>query len=452
VQAFNEKRSSSRFPPEDSNAMIRIPAAIVPHLWRPARLAWSRPRRSGTRARAAAIVLALCGFALAHPLAEAVAAPRTQEAFLKTLSAADRALFEEYLSAKALHDFKSDAYWREVSDKRALRRGKRGRGEAVTAKDYVSTFPPKYAGPELPAALAKRWEAFQAREDEKKDKEPPKPKPGIVEFLAFAEDEYGFKPERIPEREFKLRYAREAVRLGLTGDQVVRVYALETSGLGTADMVSGIHPIKKTGTPISTAIGYAQLLVANTTDELVKHGPKFLARLKAMAGDHNYEPARRRALADKHDKLAAMLKAARSVPHRWDAHVAFARTKRGMGIHAINLDGDIGPWLQVVKLHGLKEMAEKAGIAALTGAEIELMNLAGPGTGLEMMRPAARNAPTPNFFERGAYFRNTIVRDKTSAELLVALDKRMDTNLTNSGAIEFAEAFREAASEVASGR
>ena len=97
-----------------------------------------------------------------------------------------------------------------------------------------------------------------------------------------------------------------------------------------------------------------------------------------------------------------MLAAARSVPHKWDSHVAFARTPKGLGIHAINLDGDIGPWLQVVKLNGLKEMAEKAGIAALTGAEIELMNLAGPGTGLEMMRPAARDAPTPNFFERNA--------------------------------------------------
>jgi hypothetical protein len=74
------------------------------------------------------------------------------------------------------------------------------------------------------------------------------------------------------------------------------------------------------------------------------------------------------------------------------------------------------------------------------------MNLAGPGTALEMMRPAAKNAATTNFFERSAYFRNTIVRDKTSAELLVALDKRMDQNLTNSGAIEFAETFREAAS------
>lgn len=379
-------------------------------------------------------------------------AARTSQDFARTLSDADRAAFEEYLSAKATHDFKSDAYWRGVSDKKAQRKGKRGRGEAVAAKDYVTSFPPKYDGPELSAALAKRWQAFQEEDDKKKDREPPKPKPGIAEFLGYAETEYGFRPERIPEREFKLRYAREALKLGLTGDQVVRVYALETSGLGTADMVSGIHPIKKTGTPISTAIGYAQLLVANTTDELVKHGPKFLARLQAMATDRNYDPERRRALTVKHDKLAAMLKAARTIPHRWDQHVAFARTQRGMGIHAINLDGDIGPWLQVVKLNGLKEMADKAGMPNLTGAEIELMNLAGPGTALEMMRPAAKNAATTNFFERSAYFRNTIVRDKTSAELLVALDKRMDQNLVNSGAIEFYETFREAASQVGARR
>lgn len=424
--------------------MMRVSRMMSPPTFCPACARGLRPVLSALLAIAGAWLLVAPG--------DAVAAPRSQEVFLKSLSPPDRKLFEDYLSAKAVHDFKSDAYWREVTDKRALRRGKKGRGEEITSRDYVKTFPPKYDGPELPAALAKRWAAFQEQDQKEKDKEPPKPKPGVAEFLAFAREEYAFTPERIPEAEFKLRYAREATALGLTGDQVVRVYALETSGLGTADMVSGIHPIKKTGTPISTAIGYAQLLVANTTDELVKHGPKFLARLKAMASDRNYDPARRRALAEKHDKLATMLKSARSVPHRWDAHVAFARTRKGMGIHAINLDGDIGPWLQVVKLHGLKDMAEKAGIAALTGAEIELMNLAGPGTGLEMMRPAARNAPTPNFFERGAYFRNTIVRDKTSAELLVALDKRMDQNLTNAGAIEFAEAFRQVSREVASGR
>lgn len=382
----------------------------------------------------------------------ASAAPRSAEKFAKTLTSAERNVFEDYLSAQATFDFKSDAYWREVADKKTLRRGKRGRGEAVAAGDYVTTFPPKYAGPELPASLARRWEAYQAADAKETKKEPPKPKPGIAEFLAYAKAEYDFEPERISESEFKLRYAREAVSLGLTGEQVVRVYALETSGLGTADMVSGIHPIKKTGKPISSAIGYAQLLTANTTDELVKHGGKFLARLKAMSSDRNVSEHRRGALAEKYDKLSNMIRAARSVPHRWDAHVELARTRRGMGIHAINLDGDIGPWLQVIKLYGLKEMAEKAGIATLTGAEIELMNLAGPGTGLEMMRPAAKKAATTNFFARDAYYRNTIVRDKSSAELLVALDKRMDDNITNPGAIEFAEAFREAAADVASGR
>jgi hypothetical protein len=401
--------------------------------------------------RAVVASLAVAGLCLAV-LPETAAAARGSEKFAKTLSPTDRKLFEEYLSAKATHDFKSDAYWRDVSDKKALRRGKRGRGETVTANDYVTTFPPKYTGPELSAALAKRWAAYQAEDAEQKKKEPPKPLPGLDDFLAAAEAEYGFQPERIPEAEFKLRYAREATALGLTGDQVVRVYALETSGLGTADMISGIHPIKKTGKPISSAVGYAQLLTANTTDEIAKHGAKFLARLKAMSADRSLSPERRQSLAEKHENLAAMVKAARSIPHEWSRHVAFARTQRGMGIHAINLDGDIGPWLQVIKLYGLKEMADKAGLGQLTGAEIELMNLAGPGTGLEMMRPAAKNAATTNFFARDAYFRNTIVRDKGSAELLVALDKRMDDNMTNPGAIEFEAAFREAAAEVASGR
>lgn len=396
--------------------------------------------------------LALASFLLALAVASPGATARSVDAFARTLTAAERKVFEDYLSAQATHEFKSDAYWREVTNRKALRRGKRSRGEAIASADYVRSFPPKYAGPELPPALAKRWQAYQAADDVKKDRPPPRSLPGLDDFLAAARTEYGFRPERIPEQEFKLRYAREAVSLGLTGDQVVRVYALETSGLGTADMVAGIHPIRKTGKPISSAIGYAQLLCANTSDELARHGPKFLTRLKEMAADRRLPPPRRQALAEKHARLAVMVKAARSIPHKWDRHVAFARTQRGMGLHAVNLDGDIGPWLQAVKLHGLKQMAEKAGMPALTGAEIELMNLAGPGTGLEMMRPAARNAATANFFARDAYFRNTIVRDKTSAELLAALDERMDRNITNPGAIEFAEAFRQVSRELASSR
>ena len=404
-------------------------------------MAWAR---SAWRQRGAAVALVILGAAI-YP-APAPAARGSAE-FSASLPAPQRKLFEDYLEAQTLFNFKSDAYWRDVSDKRALRRGKRGRGEQVTSKDYVRTFPPRYDGPVLTPELAKRWQAYQEKQRETKPEEPKKPMPGLADFLAQARAQYGFVPDQIPEREFKLRYAREAMALGLTKDQVVRVYALETSGLGTADMVAGIHPIKKTGSPISSALGYAQLLAANSTDELVKHGPKFVERLRSMAADRSLEPADREALASKAERLKAMLAAARSVPHKWANHVAFARTPKGLGIHAINLDGDIGPWLQVIKLYGLKEMAEKAGIAALTGAEIELMNLAGPGTGLEMMRPAARDAPTPNFFERNAYARNTIVRDKTAAELLAALDKRMDQNITNAGAIEFTAVFDQASTE-----
>lgn len=393
----------------------------------------------------AAAVIALAAALSATLAGTALAAPGPA-AFSASLPPADKKLFEAYLSAKALYDFKLDAYWRDVVDTRGKRRIKRKAGRALGPDDYVRTFPPEYDGPVLPPDLAKRWAAYQEKTGVSETR-PSEPIPGLDVYLAEAKARYNFEPERIPEREFKLRYAREALSLGLTKEQVVRVYALETSGLGTADMVSGIHPIKKTGKPISTALGYAQLLAANTTDELVQHGSEFIARLSRMAAEPGIDPARRAALEAKIAALRKMYAAARSVPHEWDAHVAFAKTPRGLGIHAINLDGDIGPWLQVVKLKGLRLMAERAGMMNLTGAEIELMNLAGPGTGLEMMTPAGRDAPTPNFFARAAYGRNTIVRGKTSAELMAALDKRMQDNITNSGAIEFAEVFDQAAAE-----
>jgi hypothetical protein len=73
------------------------------------------------------------------------------------------------------------------------------------------------------------------------------------------------------------------------------------------------------------------------------------------------------------------------------------------------------------------------------------MNLAGPGTGLEMMTSVGLGMSTVNFFSRRGYERNTIVRGRTSRELLVKLGKRMDVNVRNSGAKEFYEVFDEAA-------
>src|SRR5688572_29921989 len=51
---------------------------------------------------------------------DARAAPAGAEKFARTLSPVERKVFEDYLSAKDTHDFKSDAYWREVSDMKAL--------------------------------------------------------------------------------------------------------------------------------------------------------------------------------------------------------------------------------------------------------------------------------------------------------------------------------------------
>ena len=53
--------------------------------------------------------------------------------------------------------------------------------------------------------------------------------------------------------------------------------------------------------------------------------------------------------------------------------------------------------------------------------------------------------PTSNFFSEGGYYRNTIVREKTAAELLAALEHRMEVNLKKPGAVEFAQVFDEVA-------
>ena len=108
--------------------------------------------------------------------------------------------------------------------------------------------------------------------------------------------------------------------------------------------------------------------------------------------------------------LRKMIRAARTVPNEWSVHVRFANTPPGLGIHAINMDSDLGPWLQVLKLKGLKDDAIDAGRGSLTGAEIELMNLAGPRTGLEMMTPVGSRMPTSNFFSEGGYARNPCIR------------------------------------------
>lgn len=361
--------------------------------------------------------------------------------FQANLSGVQLQQFQAWRTARRVFEARLDSYWSSVDAKRAERRKKKTAGEKLTAADYVMTLPPVYEGPQLPPALLAMWNKFLA-EEQAKDPAPPKEIPGLDVYLAASKSVYGFTPERISEKAFKDRYAEEAVALGLTKSQVTRIYALETGGIGTADMQAGINPLTGKGRPISSALGYAQLLDANSVNEVAKHGDHFLTRLDRLVRAPDQPRERTLQLQAKAQILTRMIANARSVPSQWARHQEYAKTPEGQGIHALNLDGDIGPMLQAIKLYGLRIEAEKAGRPKLTGGEMELMNLSGPGTGLEiLLNPAAAAAPTTNFFTRRAYGVNKMVQGLTGAGLLAELDRRMDLAMSKPGVKEFEAAF-----------
>src|SRR5438128_6826255 len=144
--------------------------------------------------------------------------------------------------------------------------------------------------------------------------------------------------------------------------------------------------------------------------------------------------------------LKRMVAFARSVPDEWAAHEKLANTPQGWGVHAMVLDIDVGPLLQTHKLLTSVIFARNKGFTrSLTAAELEMMNLTGDGTGLDMvtMPQAMREqVPTSNFFQRGGYERNPVaIRHNTVAKLLAITDERMDVNSRKAGAQELAAAF-----------
>ena len=194
--------------------------------------------------------------AVAIVVAPAVAASQTtpQELAVK-LTPAQRQIYDDYRRAREAFEVKLRGYWGRVDAKRDARRAKHMLAQPPSTEDYVAEQPPKYAGPELPAEIAKLVVEIMPPT-------PARPLPEVSDFLANAKAQYGFVPAPTTELDFKRRYAREALAVGLSKDQVVRIYALETGGQGTYDMQSGINPATKQGRPISSALGYAQLLNA----------------------------------------------------------------------------------------------------------------------------------------------------------------------------------------------
>ncbi|HEY3680428.1 MAG TPA: hypothetical protein VGL45_17065, partial [Bradyrhizobium sp.] len=195
---------------------------------------------------------------------------------------------------------------------------------------------------------------------------------------------------------------------------------------------------------ISTAMGYNQLLTTNSVEVMAEQGHEFVKQLTAKAATLS-GPARK-AMDHKLAVLKRLVAVARSVPDDWSAHAKIADTEQGWAIHSMVLDIDVGPLLQTHKLLTSVIFAREKGYTRpLSAAELEMMNLTGDGTGLDMvtMPQALREiVPTSNFFQRSGYERNPVaIRHNTVAKLLAVTDARMDSNSNLQGARDLAAAF-----------
>jgi hypothetical protein len=347
-----------------------------------------------------------------------------------------RRLLQEYQAARGAFEEEAGAYWNAISDKRRTRNAKRREHQPIALDDYVLMQPPVYTGPKRPVNP----------EPEAQPEKPPRPRkaiPVVGDLLQAAIEHYQWTPQRPAiEAEFKRAYARYAQAAGLTREQAVRVYSFETGGTGSYDVQSGIEHGGKRA--ISTAIGYNQLLTTNSVELLAEKGPDFVRELTQKAAA--LSGPQREAMDRKLAVLKKMVAYARSVPDEWSAHERLADTPQGWALHAMVLDIDVGPMLQTHKLLTSVIFARTKGYTRpLTAAELEMMNLTGDGTGLDMVtmpQPMREQVPTSNFFQRGGYERNPVaIRYNTVAKLLAITDSRMDSNSSLPGAKDLAAAF-----------
>ncbi len=346
-----------------------------------------------------------------------------------------RRKLREYEAARAAFEREAEPYWSAIAEKRRGRNAKRRERQAITLGDYVLAQPPLYDGPKRPV-------------NPEPDDTPPrerKPLPVVADFLKAAATHFQFTPQRpASEVEFKRAYGRVALASGLTREQIVRVYSFETGGNGNHDMQSGLSASRPGSRAISTAVGYNQLLTTNSVSLLAEQGNDIVKAVTEKAAGLS-GPARK-ALDHKLAVLKRMVAFTRSVPVQWSEHEKLANTPQGWGVHALVLDIDIGPLLQTHKLLTSVLFARAKGYTRpLSAAELEMMNLTGDSTGLDMvtMPQAMREqVPTSNFFQRGGYERNPVaIRHNTVAKLLAITDERMTVNSALPGARELAGAF-----------
>jgi hypothetical protein len=365
----------------------------------------------------------------------AIVAMAVAPAYAQGLSQGDyQSRLAAYQQVREPYEEQATAYWDDVAAKRRIRNDKRRTGQPVALEDYVLDQPPQYSGPPRPVD----------------PNAVPGPQPGelppvplLEDFLANAKSHFSFVPDRANEVDFKRAYAKAASDAGLTRDQIVGVYAFETGGNGTYDMQAGVTPTRPKA--ISPAVGYNQLLSTNTISIFAEHGATILTSLRNKAKILN-GPAKL-SMERKIEAVKRMIAHSRTGPQRWGDWDKMAKfTTPGVGIHAAILDRDIGPILQVQKLANSLHFARIKGYTApLSASDLELMNLTGDSTGLDMiMMPAEYRSrvPTANFFQQRGYDRNPVARRTgVVAKLISDMENQMARGAQNPGAKDLAAAF-----------
>ena len=382
--------------------------------------------------------LAAIGFSAALSTATSVAeqtglpAPELASAMAKYLED-----LRAYADARQAYTETAQSYWDLIGRMRKLRASKRASGAEIAINDYVLTQAPVYTGPPRPANPSVPLE------------QQPVPTPSAIpvvsDFLAAAMQQYGFVP-RTPQTEvfFKRAYAKVASTAGITKDQVVRIYAFEATGNGTYYTQAGLEYNKPGEHAVSTALGYNQLLATNSVELMAEQGDEFLKALNKKAAQ--LPPDQKALLLNKIAIVQKMIAFSASVPDDWNQHEILAGTPNGLGVHAMNLDLDVGPLLQTQKLLNSVLFARAKGITAtLTAAELEMMNLTGDGSGFDMVTlPLSwrSRVPTSNFFQQLGYEENPVVqRNNVVSSLIAATDAAMDEEVQKQGARDLAEAF-----------
>jgi hypothetical protein len=342
---------------------------------------------------------------------------------------------QEYTGIHQKYEEEAHTYWSRVAEKRRIRFDKRQREQQIVLDDYVLTQPPVYSGPPRPVDPSAPEGTAPLR----------LPIPVVADFLTLMAEQFRFAPQ-LPqnEMEFKRAYVSVAAAAGLTKEQITRVYGFEAGGNGTYDVQAGLESPRPGARAISTALGYNQLLNTNTVELLAEHGDHFIKALQAKAAILSGDAKQR--LGNKILVLQRMIAFCRGVPDSWSEHERLANTPAGLGIHALNLDIDIGPLLQTQKLLDSVIFARRKGYdRELTAAELEMMNLTGDGNGFDMVTmplSMGDKVPTSNFFQPSGFERNPVaIRNNVVSKLLAVTNARMDQEARLQGARDLAAAF-----------